>query len=201
MSGRVEEARSLYHETGTALAKARDTDQEFLAEDCIVRGAMAHYGGEPIGSSWTRSLKRDYVQLAESELLDPVTRGIAAYALWLGYQTRAEFDTALDWLERARHFLARSKYITMYGALLLGQVDMVRGRVLEAESHYRKAQRILRQNFVLDPGPAASAEIMLQELRMECNRSSWAAELRARSDRANQTSHALVGLRGGPVHC
>ena len=107
-----------------------------------------------------------------------MARGFAAYGLCVLYQLRAEFDTALDWLERARHFLAQSKYITMHGALLLGQVDMARGRVQDAESHYRQAQRIARQSLVLDPGPAASAEIMLQELRLECSRSATAAEPR-----------------------
>ena len=178
MSGRVEEARRRYHESFTQSSDSQDAGRELLVEDCVVRGVIALYGGERLSSTWTRTLYRDYAQLAESELLDPVARGFAAYGLCVLYQLRAEFDTALDWLERARHFLAQSKYITMHGALLLGQVDMARGRAQDAESHYRKAQRIARKSFVVDPVAAAGAEVMLQELRLECSRLSSAAELR-----------------------
>ena len=179
LSGRVEEARRRYQEEASApLSDSQETGLELLVEDCIVRGAIMLYGGEPLSSTWTRTLYRDHTQIAESELLDPVARGVAAYGLCILYQLRAEFDTAVDWLERARDFLARSKYITMHGALLLGQVDMARGRVQDAESHYREAQRIARKSFVVDPVPAAMAEVMLQELRLECSRSSSAAEQR-----------------------
>ena len=178
MSGRVEEARRRYREVRATFSNSQDAGRESFVEDCIVRGAIALYGGEPLSSNWTRTLYRDYVQVAESKHLDPVARGYAAYGLCILYQLRAEFDVALDWLEGARHFLAQSKYITMHGALLLGQVDMARGRVEDAESHYRKAQRIARKTFVLDPLPAASAQVMLQELALECNRVSSATELR-----------------------
>ena len=178
MSGRVEEARRRYRDASAPLSNGQEAGREFWVDDCIVRGALLLYGGEPIGSAWTRTLQRDYAQIAESETLDPVVRGIAAYGLCIHFQIRAEFDTAFDWLERARQLLAQSKYITMHGELLVGQVDMARGRVQEADSHYRKAQRIARKSFVVDPLPAAGAEVMLQELRLECSRSSSTAEPR-----------------------
>ncbi|MCY4600262.1 MAG: LuxR C-terminal-related transcriptional regulator [Acidobacteria bacterium] len=179
MSGRVEEARRRYQESITPSSDRLVAGRELLVEDCVLRGAIALYGGELLSSAWIRTLQRDYTQLAESELLDPVARGFAAYGLCVLYQVRAAFDTALDWLERARHFLARSKYITMHGELLLGQVDMARGRVQDAESHYRKAQRMASKSFVVDPAAAAGVEIMLQELRLECSQLSSAAELRS----------------------
>ena len=178
MSGRVEEARRRHHEAFTQLFDRQDAGRELFVEDCVVRGVRALYGGEPLSSTSSRTLYRDYTQVAESEFLDPMARGFAAYGLCVLYQLRAEFDTALDWLERAQHFLAQSKYITMHGELLLGQVDMARGRVPDAESHYRKAQRIARKSFVVDPAAAAGTEIMLRELRLECSRLSSAAELR-----------------------
>lgn len=178
MSGSVEEARRRYQEASAQLSNDQEAGREFWVEDCIVRGVMMLYGAEPLGSTRTRTLYRDYTQLAESELLDPVARGFAAYGLCVLYQLRAQFDTAFDWLERARHFLAQSRYITMHGAFLLGQVDMARGHVQDAESHYRKAQRIARKSFLVDPLAAAGAEIMLRELRLEHGRSSSAAEQR-----------------------
>ena len=66
----------------------------------------------------------------------------------------------------------------MYGELLRGQVAMARGQVQEAESHYRRAQRVARKSFVLDPVSAPLAEVVLRELALECNRVSTAAELR-----------------------
>ena len=68
--------------------------------------------------------------------------------------------------------------MTVHGALLLGQVDMARGRVQTAESHYRKAQQAARKSFVVDPMSAAGAVIMLRELQMECDPASSAAGLR-----------------------
>ena len=169
MSGRAEEARRRYHEVCRTLSDGRDAGREFLVDVCIVGGVIAIYGGEPVSSAWIRTQYRNYADLAESEHVDPAMRGFAAYGLCTLYQLRADFDTALDWLERARPFLARSQYISVHGILLTGQVDMARGRVQDAESHYRKAQRIARKNFVVDPMSVAGAAIMLRELQLECN--------------------------------
>ena len=176
MSGRAEEARKRYREVRTTLSIRQDADREILVEDCIVRGAIALYGGEPLTSTWARTLGRDYTRVAESKHFDPLARGFAAYGLCTLYQLRAEFETALDWLGGARHFLAQSRYITVHGALLLGQVDMARGRVEDAESHYRKAQRIARKSFLVDPASVTGAGIMLRELRQECAAASSADE-------------------------
>ena len=173
MSGRVEEARDLYREVSAScsdrLADGQIADPQYFVDDCIVRGAIALYGGEPSGSDWTQRLYGDYERLANLQHLDPMARGYAAYGLCILYQLKADFDAAIDWLESARHFLAQSEYIAMYGELLHGQVDMVRGRTRDAASRYRTARRIARKSFVLDPVPAACADIMLQELAMECN--------------------------------
>ena len=181
MSGRVTEARELYREVSAAQSGRVTTgtvaDEQYFVDDCIVRGAIALYGGEPVGSDLTRKLYTDYEQLANWQHLDPLLRGYASYGLAILNQVQAEFDSAIDWLEGARHFLANSPYITMYGELMRGHMDMVRGRTRDAESHYRRAQSIARKSFVLDPVPAASAEILLLELAMECRASPSAAQL------------------------
>ncbi len=178
MSGRAEEARRRVHEVSRALSNGQDAGREFLMDVCIVGGVIVIYGGEPVSSTWTRTLYGHYTELAESEHFDPVTRGYAAYGICTMHQLLADFDTALDWLDRARPFLARSQYMSVHGALLVGQVDMARGRVQDAESHYRKAQRVARKHFVVDPMAVAGAAIMLRELQLECNPASPAAELR-----------------------
>ena len=180
MSGRVKEARVLYREVSAAQSNretmATAANRQYFMDDCIVRGAIALYGGEPVGSDWIRTLYRDYEQVANAQHLDPQLRGYASYGLAILNQIQAEFDSAADWLEGARHFLANSPYITMYGELMRGQMDMVRGRIEDADSHYRRAQSIARKSFVLDPVPAASAEILLLELAMECKAKPSAAQ-------------------------
>ena len=194
MSGRVREARELYRNVSETWSKqhpdGQGVDAPYFVDDCIVRGAIALYGGEPAGSDWTRRLYTDYARLTKLQRLDPMARGYAAYGLSILYHIQGQFDSALEWLEDARHFLARSQYITMYGALLQGQVEMARGRPRKAESLYRRAQRIARKSFVLDPVPVALAEIVLQELALECNPNASAV-------RRHRVPIALV-KRGAP---
>ena len=66
----------------------------------------------------------------------------------------------------------------MYGQLLRGQVAMAQGQVQDAESHYRRAQRIAKKSYLIDPVSAPLAEVVLRELALECNRISSAAALR-----------------------
>ena len=182
MAGRLDEARKLFREvTATRPARNqgdRDADFEYAVDDGIVRGVMALYGGVPLGSDGFRTLSSDYARLAESQRLDPLTHGFMEYGLCVIHQLKAEFGPALKRLAGARQVLAQSQYMTMYGELLRGQVAMAQGQVQDAESHYRTAQRIARKSYLLDPVSAPLAEVMLQELALECNRVSSAAALR-----------------------
>ena len=182
LSGRLDEARKLYHQVSATLP-ARDNDEddadfEYSVDDCIVRGGMALYGGIPVASDWMRTLSNDMARLARSPRLDPLTRGHIEYALCVLYHLKGEFDAALERLAGARELLAGSQYIALYGGLLRGQIAMAQGQAQDAESHFRRAQRIARKSFVLDPAPAAGCEVALYELALECNRVSTAAELR-----------------------
>ena len=182
MSGRFDDAWKLFREVATTSPAGtkdeRDADFEYLVDECIVRGAIALYGAEPVDSIWVRTLSSDYVRLVESQRLDPVTHDHMEYALCVLHQLKAEFDAALERLAGARQFLAQSQYMTMYGEMLRGQVAMAQGHVQDAESHYRTAQRIARKTYVLDPVSPTVAEVMFQELALECSRVSSAAELR-----------------------
>ena len=101
------------------------------------------------------------------------------YALCVLHQLKAEFDAALERLAGARQFLAQSQYMAMHAELLRGQIAMAQGHVQDAESHYRTARRIARKSYVLDPMSSAGVEVMLQELALECNRVSSAADMRS----------------------
>ena len=204
MSGRLEEARKLFREVAATRpilhVSDQDADFEYAVDDCIVRGVLALYGGATIGSNW-RTLSSDFTRFLESEHLDPPTRGHMKYGLCVLHQLRAEFDIALERLSEARQFLAQSEYMMMYGELLHGQVAMAQGQVRAAESHYRGAQVIARKRYVFDPVPAACAEIMLQELAMECNRVSSAVEPRSVSHvlTKNGAPFSVFAAAGGLV--
>ena len=205
MSRRLDEARTLFREVAVTSAAGagdgRDTDFEFLVDACIVRGVMALYGAEPIGSDWVRGLSDDYVRLLESRRLDPVTHGHMEYALCVMLQLKAEFDAALEHLARGQQYLAQSRYMSTHAEILRGQVAMARGRVQDAESHYRSARQMARKNRVLDPMAPVGAEVMLAELALECGRVSSAAELRGVSRVLMATCAPFSGYAGasGPV--
>ena len=181
MSRHFDQARQLFREVATTSRASRvgngdepDADFEYLVDECIVRGAIALYGAESVGSDWVRTLSGDYVRLMESQRLDPVTHSHMEYALCVLHQLKAEFDAALERLAGARQFLAQSQYTAMHAELLRGQVAMAQGHAQDAESHYRTARRIARKSYVLDPMASAGVEVMLQELALECSRDSSA---------------------------
>ena len=205
MSRRLDEARKLLDEvaatSGADAGYGRDADFELLVDECIVRGAVALYGAERMDSDWVGGLSGAYARLTESRRLDPVTHGHMEYALCVLHQLRAEFNPALEHLAEARRLLAQSQYMRTHAELLRGQVAMAQGHVQEAESHYRTARRMARKNSVLDPMVPVAAEVMLQELALECDRVSSASEMR-RAPRKLMTScvpFSVLVAAGGVV--
>ena len=179
LSGSLDEARTLYHELSAAHAPGPEHGHErnfdYAVDECIVRGGLALYGGELGASDLVRTLSGDIERLIRSPRMDLLTRGHLEYARCALYHLKGEFDAALERLAAARQCLAGSRYIALHGALLHGQVEHAQGRVPEAETHYRRARRIARKNVVLDPVPAAGADLALKELALECDRVSGAA--------------------------
>ena len=116
-------------------------------------------------------------KLARSPRLDSLARGNFEYVLCVLHFLKGEFDLALERLSVARELLAGTQYIALYGELLHGQVEFVNGRAQGALSHYRRARRIARKCFLLDPVAATSCEIAMKEITLECNRTSTTVEL------------------------
>ncbi|MDE0420669.1 MAG: LuxR C-terminal-related transcriptional regulator [Gammaproteobacteria bacterium] len=188
LSGRLDEARRLFAQTAMTHPIDSEADQgddfEHAVDDCLVRGALALYGGGLIGSKG-RTLANDFARFLRSDRLDPLTRGQLEYGLCVVYQLKAEFDLALERLGELRWLLAGHAYILAHAELLEGQVAMARGLPEAADRHYRRGQRIARKRFILDPVPLASAEIMRQELALECDRAASAVD-------PGQVSRALI---------
>ena len=180
LSGNLREARRLYGEVSAgrpAAQKEDDTGFDYSVDDCIVRGCMALYGGESVGSDWMRSLAADMTELAHSQRLDPLTCGHMEYARCVLHQLKGEFDSALERLAVSRELLGESRYIALFGDLLRGQILMAQGQVQPAELRFRRARRIAGKSFVLDPVPAVGCEVALKELALECNRVAPAKRL------------------------
>ena len=180
MTGRLDEARQRYRATVAMLrdrpAREREDDIETAVDECIVRGTIALYGGERIGSEWARAVLADLARLAASQRIDRVIRGHLEYGLCIGQHWTANFEAALDRAARARQYLGESRYMTMFVDVQVGQVAMAQGRVNDAVEHYRRALLVARQSYVLDAASVAIAEVLLQELELECGRLEPAAE-------------------------
>lgn len=177
LAGRHHEARALYGECfqpGSRKATS-GTEYEGYVDDCIVRGGMGLYGGEPLGSDWMQTLSDEIAGLVRSPRLDPATRGHFEYSLCVLHFQQGRFEHALENLSAARELMG-TPYLACHGELLHGQIDFVRGRVRDAESHFRRCRRIARKWFPGDPVVMTGCEIALREVTLETGRIATAAE-------------------------
>ena len=180
MSGRLEEARRLYRSVAATIrartAGSEDGDFALSVDDCIVRGALALHGGEPLGSPWSRSVMVDFARFANSPRIDPSTRGQIEFGLCIAHQMQARFDAALERARRTRQCLGNQRYLTILTDLQVGQVAMAQGRVDDAREHYLRAQRVADTTIVLDSTRAVVTRTFMDELTLECNQLMPGAE-------------------------
>ena len=181
LSGRLGEARRSYAAVAATLPAGDDdlSDDGFQlsVDDCAVRGSLAHYGSERMGSAWMRRAIADYSRLAASPRVDPATCGHLEYGLCMARNMTAAFESALDHAARARRHLGDNPYLTLYIDAQVGQIAMAQGRVREAEEHYVIAQRMVKTSGVFDPVPAGIVKVLRQELALECGRRMTVADL------------------------
>ena len=179
-SGQPEAARERYRTMvarHARTARSNGPGSAFVVEDGIVRGSIAFNSGEQVGSPWSQELLGDLERLTAPPEIDTMIRGYLEYALGAFRHLTAEFDSALDRAARARQYLSRSSYMTMFIDLQVGQIAMAQGRVEDAGEHYHRARRIAAKCFALDDGPAAFVRVHLHELALECHRLGAAEEL------------------------
>lgn len=166
LAGAHREARSLH---AGCVPPGGKGDDAFAVDDCLVRGAMALYGCEPLDAERLPALLRDAGLLARSTSLDDAARGHFEYALSVLHFLKGEFDPALRHLSLARGLMSGTHYIEFYGAVLRGQIDFVRGRPDEARSRFQRARRIARKHFLSDPVAMAACAVAARELSLERN--------------------------------
>lgn len=176
LSGHSREARARYRESVCRVPCSEEANIEYTVDDCVVRGCLALYAGEPVGSDWMQAFSREMARLQQSPHLDALTHGSLEYAFSVLHFLKGELDPALERLSLAWDLLAGTHYIAVYGELVRGQVDFVMGRTMEAESHFRRSQRIARTHFPLDPVAAASGKMAMQEMALECGLPSASAD-------------------------
>ena len=181
MTGRLAAARQRYRSVAAMLRdRAGDegkTDFDLWADDCIVRGAIALYGCEPIGSDWCRNALADLAKLAEAPRIHSLTRGNLEFGLCVAHQMTADFDSALMRAARARRCFGARRYMSVWVDLQVGQVAMAQGRVQDAIEHYLRARRATKVTLVLETVRTVLAKVLSQELSIECNQFASAAEL------------------------
>ncbi|MXY16113.1 MAG: hypothetical protein F4Y57_03700 [Acidobacteria bacterium] len=171
LTGRHHDASALYARCAPAAKRVGGeeggTHGDVHIDDCIVRGTMGLYRGEPVDSPWMRAVVHDAVELCQRRGLDAPTRGHFEYRLSVLHFIKGEFDQALERLTTARELLRTSKYIEFYGGLLHAQIHFLRGAVPDAERHFRKARQVVRTHLLLDPVAMMSCEVARRELLLE----------------------------------
>ena len=174
LSGRMDEARQRYRSLAGTLesltAGGDDESVDLAAENCVVFGTIALYGSERLDSTLVARHLADLERLVDSPRLDLLTRGSLEYSLCVAGNMTGRFGDALERAARARLCFGQSHYMSMYLDMQEGQAAMAQGRVQDAATLYRRAERVARERYVLDADPAAVCTALIQELSLECGR-------------------------------
>jgi len=176
LAGRGNEAQALYRTCPRSIPSSDGYgDFRYPLEDLTVRLGLALYGVSPVGSNWSETLSCDAARLTAAADLNPAKRGGIEYGLCILHFLKGEFDAALDRLTAALES-SGTDYIALYGGILHGQIDFVRGRLEDARTHFRRARRVAGKCFLLDPTAMTSCDVVQHEIALECNPASAAAD-------------------------
>ncbi len=172
LAGRTEEARERYCVLARVLegleADESDAALELRIDHCVVRGAVALYGGERFGSALAQGYLAENARLAQSPRIDLLTRGVLEYGLCIAGNMTADFGVALHRAARARRCFVQSPFMSMYVDIQEGQAAMAEGRAQDAAALYRRAERVAKGSYVLDAEPAVICGTLSLELALEC---------------------------------
>ncbi len=176
LAGRGAEARTLYGTCPRSIPSGdRKAHYRYVLEDLTVRLGLALYGVSPVGSNWSETLFHDAARLTAEADLGPAKRGGIEYGLCILHFLKGEFDDALDRLSEALESTG-TDYIVLYGGILHGQIDFVRGQLEGAQARFRRARRIAKEAFLLDPTAMTSCDVVRHEVALECNPVSATAD-------------------------
>ena len=178
MSGRPHDARLLYDQCPHPYNAKREnqTNSDYAVENSFTRGAMALYGGSPLGSTWLQSMSERDLYTANSEVLDPRSRGTLCYFSCVNHFLKAEFDSAVALISSTKELMHGTYYLPFYSEILHGQLEFIQGLPERAESRYQKAMRIAKRHLLVDPIALVSCQIVRQEVVLERSLTPMIAE-------------------------
>ena len=169
MSGRPHDARLLYDQCPHPNNEKREnrTDSDYAVENSFTRGAMALYGGSPFGSTWLQLASERDSYAANSEVLDPRSRGTLCYFSCVNHFLKAEFDSAVALINSTKELMHGTYYLPFYSEILQGQLEFISGLPKRAEAKYQKAMRIAKRHLIADPIALVSCQIVRHEVMLE----------------------------------
>ncbi|MCY3859268.1 MAG: LuxR C-terminal-related transcriptional regulator [Gammaproteobacteria bacterium] len=178
MSGRPHDARLLYDQCPHPYNAKREnqTNSDYAVENSFTRGAMALYGGSPFGSSWLQSMSERDVYAANSETLEPHSRGTMVYFHCVNHFLKGEFDLAVALIDSTKELMHGTYYLPFYVEILHGQLEFIQGLPERAEARYQKAMRIAKRHLLVDPIALVSCQIVRQEVVLERSLTPMIAE-------------------------
>ena len=220
VAGQLDATRETYaelHARTDGFTRDRDggSDVDLRVDDIAYRFLLASCGCQLVASPEVHALATSIQDLAEDGEVDPFVQGIAKHAIGEIELARANLDTALDWLTRARtEIVRRSRYMTMHVDWRLGTIALLAGRPDDAAQAYARAQRTAKGDFLREAGPTVISDVLATELGLERNkigsptrRTHKLPELLAESGAwldvyaaAAETAIQLALAEGGPDH-
>ncbi len=172
LTGGIDEARQTYGAlvAGRRSTEAADGDIEYDLDDANVRGMLCLYGCESFGSETLQAAWADYERFLGMDGVAPLMLAALGHGIGLVHNQKAEFDVALEWMERNERLLPQGLYLGVFRDQQRGQIAMARGRVSEAADYYARALATARAHLLHDPGPVCFGEALMSELNLERNR-------------------------------
>ena len=141
-------------------------DQFFLETGFFITGAT------PVRSTDLQSVVTSASVIARDSELEPATRAFINLVLCIYENRRGRFDAAFERAGQVRQLISDSQYpyLSLHIDIQLGNMAMVQGHVLEAETYYASVLRSARSHYPDDPIIGTIGEALLRELQYERNR-------------------------------
>ena len=172
VSGRLGDARRTF---ASVPRPSPDTDRredlDILADRCLARALIGHYGCESAFSEETTRTAEDIFRLTESPAVDPSVRAAMQLTAQIAMNLHAMFDEALERGRLARRLAGdRLPFLTAATYQQNAQAAMARGRVADAVAWLARGDALARTTFLTDARLGAASNLYRRELELEQNR-------------------------------
>ena len=170
-SGDIDGAKRLYGQTGAETAgytcDREGGDDRALQIDRIFVQGMLHMCGCSQYGDGIMATVAEAEAMANGADTDPLLRGMFALGMCIAHNQTTAFDTAAEWVGRARAALGRASPYQAHVDLQAGLVAMAMGRPREARRCYDRALQVARASHLRDAGAVMIAETLAAELEFE----------------------------------